>query len=373
MLELNKEYTYKQIIELLGWEEKGGNSKIAQINEIESAYEFYHPMNKKTHKEKKSYIFTEQYREPVEPSKSNCGGSRNNKNIKPMIEYIQAYVKDEYVGYSYYSMTDWYCEILGLLNKEICNVVYMGDDVITDYCKRNGIINSRLLRDYISMARSILKDIFLKSLLSMEKQDLCEFNKGYIFIYQMSRKTGFVGTDILNDLIIANETTICNEMKEEYNLSDKLKGRQLLMQIYGRKDLTDEFNDSKILELMEDEEAIGKINEMMRGEYGCSYTPVDADHPLINYYGGVMLQWLNFSGGDVNELGKQVCSIIRNKTQKAIYSKYWKCGTSRNYIYNELEHSSDICAIEKLLFRYDTATYELSAEDIAEIEELFAC
>lgn len=56
MIELNKEYTYKEIIELLGWEEKAGNSKKAQINEIESCFEFYHPMNKKTHKEKKSYI-----------------------------------------------------------------------------------------------------------------------------------------------------------------------------------------------------------------------------------------------------------------------------------------------------------------------------
>ena len=84
MLELNKEYTYKQIVELLGWEEKAGNSKKAQIKEIESCFEWYHPMNKKTHKEKKSYIFTKQLREPVEPSKSNCGGSHNNKNIKPL-------------------------------------------------------------------------------------------------------------------------------------------------------------------------------------------------------------------------------------------------------------------------------------------------
>ena len=89
MIELNKEYTYKQIVELLGWKYySGGNGKKAQIKEIESSFEFYHPINKKTHKEKKSYIFTKQLREPVEPSKSNNGGSNNNKNITPMIDYL---------------------------------------------------------------------------------------------------------------------------------------------------------------------------------------------------------------------------------------------------------------------------------------------
>ena len=53
MIELNKEYTYKQIIELLGWKVQTGEAKKAQIKEIESCFEFYHPMNKKTHKEKK--------------------------------------------------------------------------------------------------------------------------------------------------------------------------------------------------------------------------------------------------------------------------------------------------------------------------------
>ena len=47
MLELNKEYTYSQICEIVGWKVAEGNSMKAQIHEIESAYEFYHPINKK--------------------------------------------------------------------------------------------------------------------------------------------------------------------------------------------------------------------------------------------------------------------------------------------------------------------------------------
>lgn len=52
-LELNVEYTYKNICNILGWDEKEGNSKIVQIRALEDAYEFYHPENKKTHKLKK--------------------------------------------------------------------------------------------------------------------------------------------------------------------------------------------------------------------------------------------------------------------------------------------------------------------------------
>ena len=36
MIELNKEYTYAQICKILGWEQKAGNSKKAQLKEIES-------------------------------------------------------------------------------------------------------------------------------------------------------------------------------------------------------------------------------------------------------------------------------------------------------------------------------------------------
>lgn len=65
MLELNKEYTYKEICEALDWKVQTGNNetKKNQIKTIESSYKFYHPENKKTHKPKKSYIFTEQIKE----------------------------------------------------------------------------------------------------------------------------------------------------------------------------------------------------------------------------------------------------------------------------------------------------------------------
>lgn len=355
MLELNKEYTYKEIIELLGWEEKAGNSKKAQISEIESAYEFYHPMNKKTHKEKKSYIFTKQLRELVEPSKSNCGGSRNNKNIASMIKYLQAHTGDEFCNGTYYSMTDWYCDILDLLDKELCNTVYQGDDAIIAYCEKYGISNKKLLCDYVSEAKRTLKGIFLKALDNMEKNDLVEYHNGYIFIYQMNaRKLGWVTTDVINDLIKENETVVCNDLKAEHNLSDNLKGRQLLMQIYNRKDLTEAFNEFKILELMCDDEAIKKLNKVMEFEYDHGYTPIDIDHPLINYYGGVSIIGMEFVDGDIDALAKEITTIIRNKTLKAMYSKGSKNASGeRYYVYNEFEHGAEMSHIASLLFLHN--------------------
>lgn len=64
MLKLNQEYTYKKICEELGWKVSSGGQKQKQIKEIEASFEFYHPENKKTHKPKKSYVFTKQLKEP---------------------------------------------------------------------------------------------------------------------------------------------------------------------------------------------------------------------------------------------------------------------------------------------------------------------
>lgn len=377
MLELNKEYTYKEIIEILEWEEKGGNSKKAQINEIESAYEFYHPMNKKTHKEKKSYIFTKKLRELVEPSMANSAGN-NTKNIKPMIEYMQSVLSDDICNGEYHSMTSWLCDILELLDKELCNTVYCGDDAIIAYCEKHGIHNRGLLVDYVSEARRTLKGIFLKSLENMEKNELCEYFNGYIFIYQMSsRKIGFFATHILNEVIIANEISICNELNKEHHLSEKMKGRQLLMQIYSRKNLTEMFNELKILELMGDDEAIKQLNKVMECDYGASYTPVDADHPLINYYGGVAIPDMEFVDMDnvaQELLRKEICSIVKDKTRKAILNKgnKSKLTNERYFIYNELEHGAEIEHIAKLLFvSYTNIGNVLTDDDIAEMDELF--
>lgn len=59
-LSLNKEYRYKDMMSDLGWNETTGYARKRQIAAIEDSFDFYHPLNERTGKPKKSYVFTGQ-------------------------------------------------------------------------------------------------------------------------------------------------------------------------------------------------------------------------------------------------------------------------------------------------------------------------
>lgn len=87
--ELGREYTYRQICETLGWKVyTGGDSRKAQISAIESSYQFIHPVNPRTGKEKKSYVFIKKLMDIPEITH---GGKRINAGKKPAFptEYLQ--------------------------------------------------------------------------------------------------------------------------------------------------------------------------------------------------------------------------------------------------------------------------------------------
>lgn len=88
MIELNAEYTYEEICEEVGWSYQRTNNKTKQnqIDCIESSFEWFHPINKKTKKPKKSYIFTKQLKEPeLEDGRKNNGGYRDNAGAKALL------------------------------------------------------------------------------------------------------------------------------------------------------------------------------------------------------------------------------------------------------------------------------------------------
>jgi len=87
-MELNKEYTYQDICSTLGWSYQTSNNetKKKQIRCIEESFKFYHPVNKKTKKEKKSYVFTEIIKEPLlEDGRKNNGGFRETAGRKALL------------------------------------------------------------------------------------------------------------------------------------------------------------------------------------------------------------------------------------------------------------------------------------------------
>jgi len=356
-LELNKEYTYSQICEVIGWEKKAGNSKKAQINEIESAYEFYHPVNNKAHKEKKTYVFTEKLRELIKPSKSNSGGSNNIKNIRPMVEYLQGKIDLE--DNEYYSFTTWYCEKLEILKKEFCNIPYMSSSVIEKVCEENGIADDKLFCKYISLAKAELKNMLLRSLNHLKKKGIIVFEDGYMFTYRLGKKSlGHVNTNYLNDIIKQNETVICNNMNEEHKLSSKMVGRQLLLVIYGNEELKKEFDKMKVSMLMDNEGALKLLNDELEVQIE-NYCPdcgsICTERPLFSYCRGIaVLNMSDVMDNDTESLVMEIINNIRGKVRKAISKLYYisKYTGKKIYQYNNAFSRDDIFKTEKLLFQH---------------------
>ena len=365
MIELNKEYTYAQICKILGWEQKAGNSKKAQLKEIESTYEFYHPINKKTNKPKKTYIFTRKIRDVVEPSKSNCGGAHNTKNIQAMIDYLQAkFDLDD----NWYSFTDWYCNKLELMYKGICNAVYHEDE-IDAVCEEYSISDGKLFCEYVSAAKSELKNMFLKSLAYLERKNKITYHDEYKFIYRLGKRTiGYVITDCINDIIKEIETTVCNDLNEEHNLSKKMRGRQLLKIIYSRKDFTEGFKEFCLLSLNDNDDVLNKLNcelSYQHETFHCDYSSICTERPLISYYRGISIIEMEFKESDQECLALDITNRIRTKVRKSLRKSYRK-----------FMKQSDIEAIEKALFqhyddKFDDGFLYLIEDDISDIEQTF--
>lgn len=367
MLELNKEYTYSQICEILGWEQKAGNSKKAQLKEIESAYEFYHPMNKKTHKPKKSYIFTRKIRDIIKPSKENSAGN-NRKNIQSMINYLQAkFDLDD----SWYSFTDWYCNKLELMYKGICNAVYHSDE-IDAVCEKYDISDAILFCEYVSAAKSELKNMFLKSLAYLKKKDKITYHDEYKFIYCLGKRTlGNVITDSINDIIKEIETAVCNDLNEDYALSKKMKGRQLLKIIYSQKRLTEDFKELCLLALNDDDNVLRELNEELsyqHATYHPVYNSICNERPIIDYRRGISITDMELEEGGkgyIDALALDITNRIRTKARKSLRK-----------IYRKFMKQSDIEAIERVLFQYyddkfDDGFLYLTENDISDIEQIF--
>jgi len=377
MLELNKEYTYSQICEMVGWKISAGDQKKAQIKEIEAAFEFYHPINKKTHKEKKSYIFTKQLREINE---IKHGGVRNKKAIQPMLDFLAMMSKNEILNGDgiYRSITTWLCDEMGLMNRETYNIPYLEQSKIESYCKKYQISNTTLFCDYVSTAKTIMKRLFLRALETMRKLDYVEYEDGFMFTYQLGDiSLGHFSTDELNDIIKINETIICDEMNDKYKLSSKMSGRQLLLMIYRIEKYTDEFNKMKTERLMEDQRAVNIMNANIDyilsdvGDY-CGRTYIDKEHPLLGYYRGIAINSID------NEMEcKQGCEIglsnaVRIKARQAILNKHYKNKHTgcMVYPYDKFECATDIVVIEKLLFKfYDENLVDDTALDLVEIDD----
>lgn len=334
---------YKDLCNHLGETVKGGKSKELQVMDWKRYFEF--------EKDKNKFIITNVYNESLKKVTNRT--SNNIKNIQPMMEYIQG--MGNVADCFYYSMTAWYCDQLRLLKREICDVIYKGNLEVEEYCIEHHILNKRILSEYVSAARSCLKNMFRKALSYMEKKDLVEYEEGYMFTYRLGKKSlGHFATTLLNEIIITNETDICNAMNREHNLSDKFNGRQNLYTIYSREPLLEEFRDLTVSMIMDDENIVNICNRILNEDNGQGTENISEYHPLLSYYSGISIIGIEIVDADIQSLGMEICNIIRRKTRQQMFKKkYINKFTGREvYPYHNEESAQDILQIEQLLFSF---------------------
>ena len=110
--------------------------------------------------------------------------------------------------------------------------------------------------------------MFLKALAYLKKKDKITCHDEYKFIYQLGERTrGYVVTDCLNDDVNDIEAAVCNDMNEEYKLSKKMKGRQLLKVIYCKEKLTNEFKELCSGMLQDDDYVINILNRELSSQH----------------------------------------------------------------------------------------------------------
>ncbi len=354
---------YRKICEYLHEPIKTGKSKQLQLEDWKRYFEYERDGN--------AFVITKVYDAPKEKIRKAINDtsnytSNNTKNIQSMIDYLQAkFDLDD----NWYSFTDWYCEKLELMHKGICNAVYHPDE-IDAVCEEYNISDGKLFCEYVSAAKSELKSMFLKALAYLDKKNKITYQDQYKFTYQLGKRTrGNVITDVLNERIEENETIVCNDMNEDYKLSKKMKGRQLLKIIYSKERLTKEFKELSLGMLQDDEYAIDKLNcelSYQHPTFHPDYSSICKDRPLISYYRGIAISDMELEESDQDCLALDITNRIRTKVRKSLVKSYRKP-----------VELSDLKAIEKALFQqyYDKIDEDIillaDNNDASDIEQIF--
>ena len=346
---------YRKICEYLHEPIKTGKSKQLQLENWKRYFEYERDGN--------AFVITKVYDTVREKGQRT---SNNRKNVQSMIDYLQAkFDLDD----NWYSFTDWYCEKLELMHKGICNAVYHSDE-IDAVCEEYNISDGKLFCEYVSAAKSELKNMFLKALAYLDKKNKITYQDQYKFTYQLGKSTrGNVITDILNERIEENETIVCNDMNEDYKLSKKMKGRQLLKIIYSKERLTKEFKELSLGMLQDDEYAIDKLNcelSYQHPTFHPDYSSICKERPLISYYRGIAISDMELEESDPDCLALDITNKIRTKVRKSLMKSYRKP-----------MKRADLQAIEKALFQqyYDKIDEDIillaDNDDASDIERIF--
>lgn len=209
---------YKELCEYLDEPIKTGKSKQLQLKDWERYFSY--------EKEGQKFIITEIFDTPTEKIDKRTNGNRS-KYVQPFMDYVMSTFNEKCIG-EYYTISNWSTTLLRLLDKDICNSVYMEDQDIFDNYGKLGVTDLKLYRTYISTVKSITRNMILKTFGWLEKRDYIKYQEGYKFYYQGETYNKTVCTNEVNSLIDDIEREICQQLSDEHFKNKNIKGKQLV-------------------------------------------------------------------------------------------------------------------------------------------------
>ena len=362
---------YKELCAYLGEEPKKANSKVAQLKEWERYFSF--------RKEGQKIIITEVFDTPKD--KVDNRGGNNNKNVKPMMDYLMSeFNADEYLN-QYFTISNWSTLILHLLSKDVCDMTYRDDDAVFEYCGQYNILDPKLFREYVGTVKFVTKNLITTAFRGLQKQGHLKYTEGYKFRYQGEKYDKMIATDELNDYIDQMEHEICETLNNEFFCNKKIKGKQLIYILQHSKDKEklQLYNEMRMQCMNDSNDVLCALNDAIWYEDADSRDFIDGeDKRLLNYYKAYKITDFN-TGYPKSNNRQEVIDVIKRLAMKHVMSiSYTTKWGEIIEPYNNDSSIEEIEKINKILFRKCNITSNTLEEiditdyfDDEELDEIF--
>lgn len=340
---------YKELCAYLGEEPKKANSKVAQIKEWERYFSF--------RKEGQKIIITEVFDTPQE--KIDNRGGNNNKNVKPMMDYLMSEFNTEYLD-EYFTISNWSTIVLHLMNKEVCDKTYRDDDEVFQFCGENNILDPKLFRDYVGTVKFVTKNLITTAFRGLQKRGLLEYQDGYKFYYEGAKynRTVCVDGEIINDCIDNIEKEICQEIQNEFYADKNIKGKQLvyILRHSKNKELLKLYNSMRVDALNGNDDVCCAINDAIMERDDTTYQSgdfVDGTDGcrLLNYYKAYRITAFEENCPKVDNKQEVIDIIQRLATKQMTDVKYTTKWGEIIHPYDNQDTLDEIRKINNVLFR----------------------
>ena len=363
---------YKEICGFLGEPSyQGGKQRQLQLKD----WERYFRWEKQGYK----FIIKEVFDTPKD--KIDKRGGNNNKNVKPMMDYLMSeFNADEYLN-QYFTISNWSTLILHLLSKDVCDMTYRDDDTVFEYCGQHNILDPKLFREYVGTVKFVTKNLITTAFRGLQKQGHLKYTEGYKFRYQGEKYDKMIATDELNDYIDNMEHEICETLNNEFFCNKKIKGKQLIYILQHSKDKEklQLYNEMRMQCMNDSNDVLCALNDAIWYEDADSRDFIDGeDKRLLNYYKAYKITDFN-TGYPKSNNRQEVIDVIKRLAMKHVMSiSYTTKWGEIIEPYNNDSSIEEIEKINKILFRKCNITSNTLEEiditdyfDDEELDEIF--